>query len=423
MVTKSRVLNTSIQPPLPGPTDQNPEHGYEDFPEDINNVDPNNAGNSVLLVGNYAPDEGFSWWLMENFWLQFGELAEQRGVRTLLAYPVQGKLPPHIKSSSQLTPVLLRVPGRTFSELWRACRFIRQQRVHLLYFSDRTFSNWRYVALRLAGAKTLINHAHSGGENRNTAGIRGMVKSILRKIPPFNCDLQFCVSPYMSEKAELSARIPANKLVTIQNGVEPIAVPAANPNYIHELLGIDPATRVCVSSGRADRRKRIDFLIEVANYYVHELQGKNVVFVHCGDGPDLQRLTELVASKGLSEWFRLIGRRSDVPDILRSSSFAIHASASEAFSLAILEFMNSGLATLVPDIASVTQAIDDAQSGFYYRPGDVADAADKVRTLAESPELATTLGAQAKLTANSKYRLDSMNKAFRNAVDQALNRL
>lgn len=424
MVTKLRVLNSGTQLPSSSdlPPDQEPAHSQADQPLGISSINPTEAG-SILLVGNYAPDTGFSWWLMENFWLQFGQLAEQQGLQTLLAYPVTGQLPPHLRQPSLVTSVQLRVPGRNFRELWRACRFIRKQRVRLLYFSDRTFSNWQYAALRLAGAKIIINHAHSGGENRNATGIRAVVKSVLRKIPPFNCDLQFCVSPYMSEKAELNARIPSNKLVTIQNGVEPVEVPAANPYYVHDLLGLDRATRICVSSGRADPRKRIDFLVEVANYYVHEMKRTDVVFVHCGDGPDLHRLTELLESNGLDEYFRLIGKRSDMADILRSSTFAIHASISEAFSLAILEFMNSGLATIVPNIASVTQAIDDGQSGFYYRPNDVADAAEKVRILAENPALAKFLGTQAKTTANSKYRLDSMNEAFRSAISKVLNGL
>ncbi|MEQ8207339.1 MAG: hypothetical protein RIA65_14295, partial [Woeseia sp.] len=299
VVTKLRVLTSGTQPPSSSdqPPDLEPAYSQADRPQDVSCINPTDTG-SVLLVGNYAPDEGFSWWLMENFWLQCGELAEQRGLQTLLAYPVAGKIPPHLQQSSLIKSVLLRVPGGNFGELWRACRFIRNQRVRLLYFSDRTFSSWQYAALRLAGAKIIINHSHSGGENRNATGVRGMIKSILRKIPPFNCDLQFCVSPFMSKKAELNARIPSNKLITIQNGVEPIAVPPANPFYIHELLGLDPNTRVCVSSGRADPRKRIDFLVEVANYYVHELKRTDVVFVHCGDGPDLHRLTELLEEIG-----------------------------------------------------------------------------------------------------------------------------
>ena len=347
----------------------------------------------------------------------------------MLNYTVQHPSPPSEPASQEPEegqegyPLDISSVGQTDGELWRACRFIRRQRVRMLYFSDRTFSNWRYAALRLAGARIIINHAHSGGENRDSTGIRALVKSIVRRLAPFNCDQQFCVSPFMKERAIRNAKIPSDKLVTIQNGVEPIDVPAENPQYIHDLLEIDASQRVCVSSGRADPRKRIDFLIDVASYYVHELQCTDVVFVHCGDGPDRHRLTELVECKGLSRYFRLIGKRTDMADILRSSTFAIHASGSEAFSLAILEFMNSGLATLVPNIASVAQAIDDGQSGFLYLPDDVADAAMKVRILAESPELAKMLGAKAKAIANSKYRMDAMNAAFRDAVQREMDRL
>ena len=85
-------------------------------------------------------------------------------------------------------------------------------------------------------------------------------------------------------------------------------------------------------------------------------------------------------------------------------------------SLAILEFMNAGLAVLTSDLPSVCQAIDHGVTGLAYAHDDVNAAIDQLRKLIDDPALRRSLGAAAAATCKARYSLEGMNKVFGEVV-------
>jgi glycosyltransferase involved in cell wall biosynthesis len=85
------------------------------------------------------------------------------------------------------------------------------------------------------------------------------------------------------------------------------------------------------------------------------------------------------------------------------------------FSLTILEYMSAGLATLVTDVPSVSQAIDHGRTDFAYRDGDVDDSASLLHRLACSPGLRDDIGEAARKVAES-YTLDDSAERRRSVV-------
>jgi len=208
-------------------------------------------------------------------------------------------------------------------------------------------------------------------------------------------------------------------VVVVQNGIEPLEC-SRDRSYLHRALGVPANKRVCISVGRASPYKRIDFIIEVARQCLEDAARPDIVFVHCGDGPDLDRLRKLALDAGISDRFFFAGRRSDVRQMLCASDFAIHASRGEAFSLAILECMSAGLAVLVPDIPSVAQAIRNKHTGMVYPDGDASAAARLLCDLTCDPVASQRLGAAAAEEVRRHYSLRGMNEQFRVVTRNAL---
>jgi glycosyltransferase involved in cell wall biosynthesis len=187
-------------------------------------------------------------------------------------------------------------------------------------------------------------------------------------------------------------------------------------------LGIPPGSSICITVGRAHPYKRIDFVIEVARLCAG-LGVPGLYFVHCGDGPDLDRLESLRDQAGLQDRFVFAGRRSDIPMLLCSSHYALHPAKGEAFSLAILEYMSAGLAVLVPDIPTVRQAIVDGETGVIFADGDAAAAAGSLVALHTDPNHAVKLGVAASAEVRRSYSFSSMNQRFRRLIGDVLARV
>jgi glycosyltransferase involved in cell wall biosynthesis len=373
---------------------------------------------TTLCVANYRPDVGFAWWLMEHFWIELSQMSRAAGLEPLLLYPEGGPIPKSIREAG--IPVMIHAfPGRGLSALVKSLAFVRSRKVRLIYFTDRKFSSFAYALFRLAGVKFIVNHDHTPGDRPPVRGLKALAKGLWRRFYPTGCDLQLCVSALIHDRAISHSRIPARRVAVVQNGIEPVNC-TGDRYYAHHQFGLPNHKTICITVGRANPYKRIDFIVEVARRCVFEHGADNLVFVHCGDGPDLERLRSRISTAGLDGKFVLAGKRSDIRALLCSADIAIHAAQGEAFSLAIVEYMSAGLAVLVPDIPTVCQAIRDGDTGMIYPDGNSEAAAKLLIKLVADSDLRDVLGSNASAEVRRKYTLDAMNRSFRQIMSRFL---
>jgi glycosyltransferase involved in cell wall biosynthesis len=379
---------------------------------------PEQPDGSLLLVANYAPDVGFAWWLMENFWVRLSLLGRNKGLAVLLAYPKPGPIPERIREAA-IETVTLSVPGAGWLGVLNSLRFVRARRVKCVYLTDRRFTSVTYMLFRLLGVRLIINHDHTPGDRPPIRGLKGFLEAVWRRLPLLNCDLQICVSPLIAERAVHNARIPRSRVAVVQNGI-PLLHPKSGDRYAHRQFGIPREGRLCVTVARASPYKRIDFVIEVARLCYHHHQLSDLYFVYCGDGPDMERLHTLAEEADVLRRFFFAGRRSDVAPLLCGSNFALHPSQGEAFSLAILEYMSAGLTVIVPDVPTVCQAITHGETGLIYPDGQAAVAADMLSRLMSDRSWAERMGTAAAQTVRDNYSFDAMNLMFDKVASNAL---
>lgn len=358
---------------------------------------------------------------MENFWVEFSRVAKKHGIRVILAYPEDGVIPETIRDAA-IDTVFQPFPGNRLRQIVASMSLVLSNRIKIIYFTDRNFSSWFYFALRLIGVRIIINHDHTPGDRPAISGWRGHVKYLWHKFAPATADIQLCVSPLIQARAIANAKIPADKTHVIQNGITPFKV-NGDRHYAHRQFGLALKTRICITVGRASRYKRIEFAIRVAQHCVHTLGISNLVFLHCGDGPELENLRRLVSEANLIDHFIFAGRRSDIPQLLASADYALHAARGEAFSLAVLEYMSAGLAVLVPSVPSVCQSITHNQTGLIYQENDVESAASLLQQLTRDEPQRQRLGKSAAAEVRENYTLEKMNIEFRRTVTSMLEQI
>ncbi len=369
---------------------------------------------NVLLVSNYPSDTGYAWWLMEHFWVIISQIASRKGRKTYLAYPKIKSIDRAIIESG-IQPVEMPVNYFSVKNIYRLASFIVKNKIQIVYLTDRPYFSFLYLFLRFLGVKKLIIHDHTPGDRPPVTGLKGYLKSLRNKIPCITADIIINVSPLMRDRSILNGRVPREKCYVVQNGIS-IDNEIKNRNALRKNIGVRCDDIVAITTGRLHPYKRVGFIIEAIDIF---LKGnlkltRNIYFIIAGDGPDREMLEQMIHEKGISSRVWLLGHRDDISDLLAISDFAIHASKGEGFSLSICEYMASGLPVILPDTPSVSQAINDKETGLVYPSKCVSCLAECIHILCTDDELRSRLGESARNVALEKYNLDRTTSEFVN---------
>ena len=329
----------------------------------------NNKAGNLLLVSNYPSDTAYAWWLMEHFWTSIAEHFTKLGCNVYLAYPEVTTVSEKI-TAAPINVIELTLPWKNADQKSDARRFIQENSISLIYFTDQPYFNFQYALMRYYGVQHIINHDHTPGDRPPIVGLKGTLKKLKNTLPWLTTDAVLCVSEHMRERNITNIRIPAHKCHVVQNGIQPINCEPKNNSTLKKELGISDKDLLIITTGRADPYKRFDFIINTASELIQQSPECNVTFLLVGDGPAMSDLKQQIRNLKLENIVRLAGYRNDVRDILCMSDIAMHAALGEGFSLSIIEYMSAGLPVLVPDIASVSQAITHNKTGLIYKKDD-----------------------------------------------------
>ncbi len=108
--------------------------------------------------------------------------------------------------------------------------------------------------------------------------------------------------------------------------------------------------------------KALPVLIRAAALLRERFGGLRVVIA--GEGPERGHLEHLIGSLGLGETVSLLGRRLDIPDLLRVMDVAVCCSEFEGCPLSVLEYMEAGLPVVATRVGGLPELIDDRGNGL-----------------------------------------------------------
>jgi glycosyltransferase involved in cell wall biosynthesis len=160
------------------------------------------------------------------------------------------------------------------------------------------------------------------------------------------------------------------KSVVIHNGVD-VTFFQRNPflsaaEKLKSSLGIpsDAQIIICVAGFR--REKNHNSLIDAFS----QLDDKPYLLL-AGDGEMRPAIESSVKQKGLSERVLFLGDLSDVRPALAAAHVSVLASATETFSMAMLESMAMDVPTVVTDTGGLSEAVEPGETGALVRAGDI----------------------------------------------------
>lgn len=80
-------------------------------------------------------------------------------------------------------------------------------------------------------------------------------------------------------------------------------------------------------------------------------------WVWAGDGPDAEDLNSLIHRHKVDDAVTMLGRRSDVPDLLRAADLFVFPTRFEGHPFALMEAMSAGLPAVTTDASGITEVV------------------------------------------------------------------
>ena len=135
-------------------------------------------------------------------------------------------------------------------------------------------------------------------------------------------------------------------------------------------LGISAESKLLLSVGELNANKNHRVVIEALPKL-----GQEVHYVVCGQGNLKDELIQLAEQLGVLERVHLLGYRTDIAKIMKSSDVFVFPSKREGLSVALMEAMACGLPCVAARIRGNTDLIDEGKGGMLFNHGTPVDSA------------------------------------------------
>jgi glycosyltransferase involved in cell wall biosynthesis len=172
--------------------------------------------------------------------------------------------------------------------------------------------------------------------------------------------------------------IARSAVTMIPNCIEEADVEGGGPLSIEALrreLKIAQSTPVLLGVFRLSEEKDPHSFIEVCARLQPLVPGLRAFLV--GEGPLREDLLRQIERKELQGTLTLLGRRHDVPDLMRLASVLLLTSRFEGMPNVAMEAQALGVPVVGTAVGGTPDVVADGRTGFLVRPGDTAGLADR----------------------------------------------
>jgi glycosyltransferase involved in cell wall biosynthesis len=288
---------------------------------------------------------------------------------------------------------------KSLPELWRVLRREQPDVVWCLQSNVLSFAGRLFAWLLRTPAVVLSIHGH----HRNRAIVDWPNRAITR---------------WTTDRVVVLSQIYCDWLVkegfqrdwmTVQyNGVdtERFSPPATRDAYKQEALKVDPSRAVIGTVGNLRRSKATEVFVQAAKRVIEDRP--DAMFVIVGEGERRAILEQMRDELGLAEHLLLLGKRTDIPDLMRAFDlFCLTSDYGEGCSNVTLEAMASGLTVITTNFGGASELVDESV-GVIVPVQDDAALADAILQLLDDPARRAAMGQAGRRRAVEQFSLDTM---------------
>ena len=294
---------------------------------------------------------------------------------------------------------------RAHAWAWRPLvQLLRRERVDVIHAHKFGSNIWGVVFGRLCGVPVVVTHEHGWSFERGPKMI------IDRELIARGSNAFIAVSREDRRRMIELEKISPERAVFVPNGIRALRPPSGRD--VRAELGISATDPVVTSVGFLRQPKAIDVLIEGAARIAPRFPGLKVLIV--GEGADRPAYEALIDRLGVQDSVKLLGLRSDVPDLLAASDVAVLSTNSEGSPLSVMEYMDAKLPVVATRVGGIPDLIDHEVHGLLVEPQDAAGLGDAIARLLDDPEEAVRMGERGHERRRREFDIDVMVENLQN---------
>lgn len=216
-------------------------------------------------------------------------------------------------------------------------------------------------------------------------------------------------------------RVPAERVITIPNGVDTERISAAFDPDFRAKYGLSGASHVICDVGTVKPVKGYDVLLRAAAIVKNRFP--HAMFAIAGPVQDQAyylRLQELATELGIVGTVKFLGKVDPAYPLLHASDIFCHLSLTDGLSNALLEAMATGLPTVISRVGGNPEVVEDETNGFLTSAGDHTQAAGRLLQLLEDTGLRRKMGERSRTIIEERFTAGQMVKQFVELYDKLL---
>jgi starch synthase (maltosyl-transferring) len=213
-----------------------------------------------------------------------------------------------------------------------------------------------------------------------------------------------CVSAGVARFSREVGGLDPDRLTVIPNGIDPGPFDAASA-VPRARIGVPDDAFLAVTVGRLDAQKGLPDLLSAAEQVASARAGWRLAII--GDGPRRDWLLEQIAGRPrLVDRVRWLGRRDDVPGLLRSADLLVHPAHWEGMPNAVLEAMAARLPVVATSVEGSEDLVVPGRTGWLTPARDPSALARAIIEAVDDPEHARALGRAGRARVEAAYSID-----------------
>jgi sugar transferase (PEP-CTERM/EpsH1 system associated) len=310
-----------------------------------------------------------------------------------------------------------KVPG-FYVKVWKLLRQLRPSIVHTRNLTTLAAQ----VPAMLAGAPARIHGEHGrvmgdlDGSNVKYQRIRRLMRPFVHQYIALSQDLE----RYLIEKVGVAPQ----RLTQIYNGVDTELFRPAQPQ--RALLPVaDLSVPGTVVIGTVGRMEAVKDQLTLVRAFVRLLESRTDLrqrlrLAMIGDGALREPALDLLTRAGMHDLAWLPGERTDIAEIMRGFDVFVLPSLAEGISNTILEAMATGLPIIATRVGGNPELVEEGQTASLVPADDPEAMAAAIAVYADDAGKRARHGAAARASAEARFSLDAMVKAYMAVYDRFL---
>jgi glycosyltransferase involved in cell wall biosynthesis len=265
------------------------------------------------------------------------------------------------------------------------------------------------IAARKVSGKPLVVHIHATEFDRSGEHGRNDIVYGLEKYGMQEADAVCAVSDLTRNIVIQKYGIPAEKVFTLHNAVEPSCKEVKREKYVDE--------KIVTFLGRVTFQKGPEYFVEAAKKVLEKVP--NVRFVLAGDGDMMAQTISRVAELGIADRFHFTGflRGSDIDLMFGMSDVYVMPSISEPFGISPLEAMQAHVPTIISKQSGVAEVLTHAIKVDFW---DIDGMADAIYGIINYPALANFFAIKGKEDVDNlkwEYVAKKLKEIYERVID------